>query len=162
MDMDKTTGLLLGMRTLNSSQQIIERFRYGEIDFNTSSPNPDYRAIESSEEIEIRNNGDDSKVIRWKANWIPAGFERIEETKNSNRGSFTDGLASFSIFLAPVLQGESLKKTEGAIVWGGMTSYVNTVKLAANWVLITVVGDIPASAAKRIALSIKEISDDAR
>ena len=162
MDMDKTTGLLLGMRTLNSSQQIIERFRYAEIDFKTSSPNTDYREIESSEEIEIRNNGDDSKVIRWKANWIPAGFERIEETKNSNRGSFTDGLASFSIFLAPVLQGESLKKTEGAIVWGGMTSYVNTVKLAANWVLITVVGDIPASAAKRIALSIKEISDDAR
>ena len=41
-----------------------------------------------------------------------------------------------------------------------MTSYVNTANLAKTRVLITVVGDIPPEVAKKIASSVKEISNN--
>ena len=100
------------------------------------------------------------KYVDWKVNWIPSGFKPIKGSFANNRGTFTDGSASFSIYLDPVARQTNLPKTKGSIVWGDMTSYVNTANLAKTRVLITVVGDIPPEVAKKIASSVKEISNN--
>ena len=142
-------------------EQIIERVRYATVDFESIVTDSASRNIRSNDKIRPNENRIDMKYVDWKVNWIPSGFKPIKGSfTNNNRGSFTDGLASFSIYLDSVAPQTNLPKTEGSIVWGDMTSYVNTTKIAKNRVLITVVGDIPPEVAKKIASSVKEISNN--
>ena len=160
LDMDKKTGLLIGMRTLNSAHDIIERFHYAEIDFRAVPSDPLQPNIQSDDKVNIVENHRNLDFAQWEISWLPSGFKPVRDSlTDKKRESFTDGLASFTVFLEPVVQKKTLPKTEGAITWGGMTSYINTIKLATNWVLITVVGDIPVKAAKRIAQSVKVASN---
>ena len=140
-------------------EQIIERVRYATVDFESIAADSTSRNIRSNEKSRPNENRIEMKYVDWKANWIPSGFRPIKGSfTDNNRGSFTDGLASFSIYLDPVAQQMNLPKTEGSIIWGDMTSYVNTANLAKSRVLITVVGDIPPEVAKKIASSVREIS----
>ena len=141
-------------------EQIIERIRYATIDFESIVPDSASRTIRSNDKIRPNENPIDMKYVDWKVSWIPSGFKPIKGSFANNRGTFTDGLASFSIYLDPVARQTNLPKTKGSIVWGDMTSYVNTANLAKNRVLITVVGDIPPEVAKKIASSVKEISNN--
>ncbi len=141
-------------------EQLIERVRHATINFESIAPDSVSRNIRSNSKV-IPDENRIGMNVDWKVNWIPSGFKPIKGSfTNNNRGSFTDGLASFSIYIDPVAQQTSLSKTEGSIIWGDMTSYVNTANLDKNRVLITVVGDIPPEVAKKIASSVKEISNN--
>ena len=142
-------------------EQIIERVRHATINFESIASDSVSRNIRSNSKVRPNESRIDMKYVDWKVNWLPSGFKPIKGSfTNNNRGSFTDGLASFSIYIDPVAQQTSLPQTEGSIIWGDMTSYVNTANLSKNRVLITVVGDIPPEVAKKIASSVKEISNN--
>ena len=71
----------------------------------------------------------------------------------SQRKSYTDGFASFSVFLEPL--GVAIKPGEGVEREGSTVAYTRGVVLQQRPVLVTVVGEIPTNTARMVADSVR-------
>jgi sigma-E factor negative regulatory protein RseB len=104
-----------------------------------------------------------TKQAPWKVTWVPAGFDRIEtmtppHEKTTHEGqseilfnqAYSDGLSMFSIFIQkrPDLKKNKIKRM-------GVSTIVEWAYEEEESVWITVVGDLPANTAVKIASSIE-------
>ena len=64
---------------------------------------------------------------------------------------YTDGLAAFSVFVLPQSSGEG---AQGRAQRGATVAYMKQVEFNGNPYTVTVVGEIPARTAQRVAASI--------
>lgn len=89
----------------------------------------------------------------WKPEWVPAGFIPTQATANGTRQTYTDGMASFSVFLEPGSVG--MQPGEGAVREGSTLAYTRGLRLAGSTVLVTVVGEVPVNTARIVADSVR-------
>jgi sigma-E factor negative regulatory protein RseB len=90
----------------------------------------------------------------WAVTWLPDGFMATDAAPAvSPRKSFTDGLATFSVFLEPLKV--AIKPGEGVEREGSTVAYTRGVALQQRPVLITVVGEIPTNTARMVADAVR-------
>jgi sigma-E factor negative regulatory protein RseB len=90
----------------------------------------------------------------WEVTWLPAGFVPTDAAPPSSpRKSYTDGLASFSVFLERLSR--PLKPGEGVERQGSTVAYTRGMQLQGEPVLVTVLGEVPTNTARMVADSVR-------
>lgn len=166
---EKTSGLLLRAQTLNDKNEVVEQIAFtqlsiGDIDksrVKSSFTNTGGWRVESATMSQV-------VIPDWRIKWVPPGFKKIREMRrlvqdaaSNNSASagarvvphelsqivFSDGLAAISVFIEPGTQ----SRTEGTRQQGAM----NIVGKRHGDYWLTIVGEVPATAVKKVANSIE-------
>ncbi|MES2933836.1 MAG: MucB/RseB C-terminal domain-containing protein [Pseudomonadota bacterium] len=166
---DKSTGLLLKAQTLNERNEVVEQIAFtqlsiGDIDRIRAKPsfgNISGWHVENAMTSQISSSG-------WTVQWVPPGFKKIRELRRvvsdaSNKAAasskhedthreinqivFSDGLAAISVFIEP----NSANHTDGSSQQGAMN--ITGKRQGDYW--LTIVGEVPAVAIKKVAGSIE-------
>lgn len=150
-ELDRDTTLMLKSTTLASDQRVLEQFQFATLDLQS------VRAARATTHYEAHPQPREPGAgagPSWRIAWLPAGFVPTEKAPaRSRRKSFTDGLASFSVFFES-LPG-AIKPGEGVEREGSTVAYTRGVILDQRPVLVTVLGEIPTNTARMVADSVR-------
>ena len=150
--LDKQTGLLL-------QSHLIERGRVKEVFQFTHLEVGEHVSLSSlqtamtgeviSHPLALEVN-ERAEKPNWRVSWLPDGFRPVRI--QGNRLHFTDGLATFSVFIetAGRTPMPDLATTDGGTV-------VITRRLQKTGPQITVVGEVPVRTARRVAESVEPV-----
>lgn len=166
--LEKSSGLLLGVQTMNARNEVIEQIAFTQIsigDLDKSKFKPTYTHLSQwkTENLTVLANVNSG----WHVKSLPSGFKKTLETKRiipisanaaGNESApakvhqaiqmmFSDGLSTISVFIEP----DSGDRTEGSLQQGAMT--IMGRRLGDNW--LTVVGEVPQAAIKQVINSIQ-------
>ncbi len=150
--LDQQTGLLLQSHLIERGK-VKEIFQFTHIEVgesvNKSSMQTAIRGGTISHPLALDVSERKEKPV-WKVNWLPDGFRPVRI--QGNRLHFTDGLATFSVFIettgrAPM---PDLATTEGGTA-------VITRRHQKTGRQITVVGEVPMRTARRVAKSVEPV-----
>ena len=102
-----------------------------------------------SHPLTLESNERSEKPV-WRVAWLPDGFRPVRAA--GNRLHFSDGLATFSVFVEP----------SGAAAMPDMTTTVGgtvviTRRVKNTGPQITVVGEVPVRTARRVAESVEPL-----
>ena len=151
-ELDRDTALMLKSTTLASDQRVLEQFQFATLDLQSvraARATTHYEAAHPQPR-EPRAGAGPS----WRIAWLPAGFVPTDKAPAwSRRKSFTDGLASFSVFFES-LPG-AIEPGEGVEREGSTVAYTRGVILDRRPVLVTVLGEIPTNTARMVADSVR-------
>lgn len=140
--LDRETGLLLKHVMRDSQSRALETFQITQL----QSPML-YEGV-------IANPASpEEPAVNWQAEWLPDGFvsQPVETSSLSSQRVYSDGLASVSLFAAPV---EQQALSEGSHQLGVSTATVSVVEVDdQRWQLVGV-GELPAAVIRRIVQSI--------
>ena len=171
LGLDRATGLLLKALLIDEQQRLLERFQFVSLDLDklelqaqTSSVSTDEKRpdrVACTRTLEQPN--------QWQLAWLPPGFTFAGEQqrpKGIEMLTYTDGLASFSVFLQPIsgpgqLEGRAQRGATSAYMGqislettaanaGNQRSGAEAQPLEADSYRVTVVGEIPAAVAERV------------
>jgi sigma-E factor negative regulatory protein RseB len=156
--LDRQTGLLLQSHLVNRGR-ILEAFQFSRIDIGNQI-NPQslvstlgvdriqhHLAIAS---VPPRSEAQQQPPA-WRVAWLPRGFRAVT-SPTQDRVLYTDGLATFSVI---VERPGASKLGELETHMGG--TVVITRRLKGSAQQITVVGEVPADTAKRVAESVEPV-----
>lgn len=156
LELDRETGLLLGISTLGRGDKLLERFQFADLHYG--EPRSPQRNVETVHPA--RHPHPDTVAQRpaltaaWSVGWLPGGFTPTDSAAaDSARRSYTDGLAVFSVFLEQLSR--ELRPGEGVVHEGSTTSYTRGMSIAGQPVLVTVVGEVPLNTARMVADSVR-------
>ena len=151
-ELDRDTALMLKSTTLASDQRVLEQFQFATLDLQ-SVPAAQATTHYEAAHPHPRESGAGAGPS-WRIAWLPAGFVPTDKAPaRSRRKSFTDGLASFSVFFES-LPG-AIKPGEGVEREGSTVAYTRGVILDQRPVLVTVLGEIPTNTARMVADSVR-------
>lgn len=138
IDMDSVTGLALAMATVGSEGNMLERYEYASIDYQSAS------------ELNPLDKG--QREYERGRRVVPGYFVLSED---ADRGVFvvSDGLATASIFVEPLPRGAPVG--EGAVIEGATLTYTRGVRSAAGGLLISVLGEVPMVTARLLADAVR-------
>ncbi len=162
---DKTTFLPLQRQWFSPDNKLLERLQFVEIELDPIVANSDDAPVTSSPSTSTSTpvlTVEDSPCesvepppgrISWSVNWLPKGFflTRIGgTTEGESMLSYTDGLASFSVFVGerPVTVVIEGKSDRGATV-----AYVGNRLWQQRPYRVTVIGEIPLITAQKVVAS---------
>jgi len=158
LGVDRDTGLLLKALLVDEQQRLLERFQFVDLDIN-----PDVEPLR--EEVgswpEDRTDCLDAEAgqpTRWSLNWLPPGFAYSGEKRLPNGIDmlmYTDGLASFSVFLQPVANSSEIA---GRAHRGATSAFMGQLATDNQQYRVTVVGEIPGAVAEQLAQGITPLS----
>jgi sigma-E factor negative regulatory protein RseB len=154
---DRSTGMLLKVRTFNESGDLVEQFTFlqlkiGNVDRELlrsrfSGKGKDWRVEDSgASAADLSQSG-------WSLKNQPPGFKKITEMKRSLGGVpgvghivLSDGLAAVSVFIAP-------HPVKSGVIQSGLSRQgaTNVYIRQIGEHLVTVVGEAPAESVKSIA-----------
>lgn len=162
LGVDQETGLLLKSLLFDEHQRLLERFQFVELDLNPDVEEWEAQAGGPGSHSAFGSEADSCAELsratpaRWDLNWLPAGFvysgER-ELSDNIRMLMYTDGLASFSVFLQP-LDNPALK-VEGRAQRGAISAFMGQLDTGETHYRVTVVGEIPGDVAEQLARGIE-------
>lgn len=152
---DEPTGVVLKSLLLNEEGLLLERFQFVtfEPEFapaeSIAASDNDCIAISQQHTQQIEPNGK-----QWHFQWLPDGFVQItsQQTQQLVSQSFSDGLSHFSVFI------EQLEEQGAAAARHqlGPTAVVSRrLETPFGAYMLTVMGEVPALTAERIAMSIR-------
>ena len=159
---DVETGLPLKSLLIGSKKRVLERFQFVELELGPVLGEGDHRP--ESPRYRVADHGlspcnieAETSPERWQATWLPEGFVFSGQREPAGRGEmlmFTDGLTAFSVFIEPT---KSPVAIEGRAQRGATVAFIS--RLVSNQVpyRITVVGEVPALTAQRVAASISPL-----
>ncbi|WP_252180449.1 MucB/RseB C-terminal domain-containing protein [Endozoicomonas sp. 4G] len=166
--LDRRTGLLLKSVMVDSEGRIIERMQFTSLEFPGELTSKELARLkrklpESADKNVVKLN---SKSVPekaewgWEAGWIPEGFSPRGHSKRSSVVSnqkvdilnFSDGLASFSVFVEP---DETRVLSQATEQIGSMAAVSKVFRNGEKYFHATVLGEIPLGAAERIAVSVR-------
>ncbi len=156
MELDRETGLLLKSQTVGRGDKVLEKFQFASLSYAPETASKGeaqlvHKALHPNPAEPELSAGGAGPV--WKVNWLPQGFTPTDQQNGgSQRRTYTDGLAVFSVFLE-LLSGE-IRPGEGVVRRGGTTSYTRGMQLGDSSVLVTVIGEVPLNTARMVADSI--------
>lgn len=152
-ELDRDTALMLKSTTLAEDQHVLEQFQFASLtmkvpaggeartDRHVGHPHPQQEPAAST--------GPD-----WDIGWIPDGFLMTDAASAASpRKSYTDGFASFSVFLEPL--SVAIKPGEGVQREGSTVAYTRGRMLQQRPMLVTVLGEIPTNTARMVADSVR-------
>ncbi len=154
---DKQTFLPLGSMVLNASNRVLERLQFSSLEV---VPTDDWiEVVESNTRVSRPQwpscaSGREDRNFAWQVSWIPSGFMPAGESTIEGVGDvrlFTDGLSAFSVFVRPSVKAIS---AQGKAQRGATVAYMKQEELNSVPHTITIVGEIPARTAQRIAASV--------
>lgn len=155
--LDKETGLLLQSHLVNRGR-VLEVFQFARV--TIGEPIEDARLASSLGQGAVKHpltpDLPDTATSRqsrpdWKVSWVPDGFRPVH-IPQANRLLFTDGLATFSVF---VEKGGSGELPELTTQMGGTVVLSKRLKNTAQQ--ITVVGEVPEDVARKVADSVEPL-----
>ncbi len=159
MELDRETGLLLKSQTLGRGGKVLEKFQFASLSFSFAEGDS------SAGEVQLVHHAQhplpapelDAGTVPmgWNVSWLPSGFTLTDLPPGvSQRRTYTDGLAVFSVFLEQLSQ--DIRPGEGLVRTGGTTSYTRGMHLGGGPVLVTVIGEVPLNTARMVADSIED------
>ncbi len=159
LSIDKETYLPLGAMTLGVNRRVLERLQFASLDLE---PSDDWVAgVEASARVKRTSwTGCEPPIeaLGWDLSWVPSGFVAAGSSVLPEVGElklYTDGLSAFSVFVRPM---EKSVAAQGKAQRGATVAYMQQQMFQGEPMTITVVGEIPARAAQRIAGGIRQIN----
>jgi sigma-E factor negative regulatory protein RseB len=157
MALDNQTGLLLKSETIGRGDKVLEKFQFASLAYSADNmPGDGAHLVHKANHPEPAPRTLSLGMVgpAWRVNWLPQGFTATDlPTPESERRTYTDGLAVFSVFLE--LLSEDIRPGEGVVRTGGTTSYTRGMRVAGVPVLVTVIGEVPLNTARMVADSIE-------
>jgi sigma-E factor negative regulatory protein RseB len=158
---DSEFGLLLKSVMLNQRQEPIESIGFNQIsllntvDLDWFQPKIDTKKSYVMEEDMDKTIADHS-TQHWVLRELPAGYRKVDQMKRMVHGKtlpithviFSDGLASVSLFIEPLIKGAKAKN--GHKLVGTTSFYANVI----DGHQIIVVGEVPEATVAQIAHAI--------
>ncbi|MBL8505652.1 MucB/RseB C-terminal domain-containing protein [Methylobacillus glycogenes] len=156
---DREYGLLLKSLMLNEQNQMLEQMTFSQVDMLESQdmdwfhPNVDHSKNYILEEGHAQPA---EPSTGWSVGNLPAGYRKVEQVTRLVPGKeapvtqviFTDGLASVSLFIEPLVKGARPKI--GQTAKGATNFYANVSK----GYQILVVGEVPAATVTQIGSAV--------
>lgn len=157
--LEKQSGLLVKSQVLTNDDKILERFQFTMLELTNDIPDSEFRipAHEATRQITISKAEAAPRQVRprfvWKLGWRPEGFRSTPapHAPGSQSVAFSDGLASFSVFVAPV---GDMDMPTGMSRVGATTIFMRKMIAGDQRHLVTVVGEIPPQTAMKVAQSV--------
>lgn len=161
LHVDNETGLPVKSLLLSEKGQLLERFQFTELSTSVPTddvlqPSAECRPVEA---VKAKQEAA-SKPAPWRLEWVPPGFELSSSAVRKEAESkvqvsnlmYDDGLARFSVFVAPV-SGPTITDTRTQL--GPTVAISRRLTTPKGDTMVTVVGEIPLGTAERIALSLR-------
>lgn len=152
-ELDRDTALMLKATTMSSDQRVLEQFQFASLSMD-GAPVGDATIEHRAGHPHPEQDEPPGAGPRWRVSWLPDGFLPTDAShRQAPRKSFTDGFASFSVFLEPLAT--AIKPGEGVERQGSTVAYTRGVMLDSKPVLVTVLGEIPTNTARMVADSVR-------
>lgn len=150
---DLETGVVLKSLLLNEQAELLERFQF--ISFEAGAQPGRLLQVEGCQTIAAEQGIEPASGPDWHVSWVPDGFVPGGSSP-ARQGAissqlFFDGLAHFSVFVAAVNTGMTDMEHHQL---GPTVVISRPVEQGEQQYMITVLGEIPAATAHRIALSV--------
>lgn len=160
LSLDKATGLLLKSSLQDSDGRELERFQYTDIAFPDEIQDEELQPIKAgalvTHEFIPPMKADQSwpSQLMWNVTWVPPGYMQVNKADEpgDNVMLFSDGLASYSVFIE---QADKDMMPEGASMVGATVAYAQQLSHDGHHYGVTVVGEVPAMTAMKVAESVK-------
>lgn len=156
--LDEETGLLLQSHLVNRGR-VLEVFQFVQVDIGKPISDKNLTSALARESVKHQltpdipeSAGSTQSKPDWKVSWVPDGFRPVH-IPQANRLLFTDGLATFSVF---VEQSGSAALPELTTHMGGTVVLSRRLKDSAQH--ITVVGEVPEDVARKVAESVEPLT----
>lgn len=161
---DHETGLLLRSQLLDGDGRAVEELKYTSIQVPDAIEDQMLEPAESaglSTWVEAERTREDKVDSPWQVTWLPSGFSMHKHVMRAMPGSgrpaeqrmYSDGLASFSVYIEAVPEAGSGDFLNGL----GQTGAVNAYGKRLGDHHVTVVGDVPGEAVARVASSVRYV-----
>ena len=157
--LDKETGLLLQSHWLDvDRKRVLEIFQFSTVNIGDDFDETTLASSLSGDSISHRLTSEvvslskeNAAKPRWRVAWVPNGFRSVR-VPYTNRLHFTDGLATFSVFIDRKAK-SSLPEMAAHV--GGTVVISRRIKGVKGQ--ITVVGEVPLATARRVAESVEPV-----
>lgn len=154
LSIDKQTSLPLGAMIMAPNRKVLERLQFASLELNADDSWVDAvgaAALVKRSPVACETPAD---ALDWALGWVPDGFVSAGRKRSDDVGEmqlYTDGLATFSVFMEPMSKNVA---AQGKAQRGATVAYMQQHVFNGKAYTVTVVGEIPAVAAQRIASSI--------
>lgn len=168
--LERATGLPLKGKVLSGSGDVLEYFHFTSLIISDSLPDDEFMIRTEGREVsrllppgkaldKNLEKGLGKEMKGWTLGWKPDGFypAAAPGSGSGEAVAFSDGLASFSVFVEPAAD---IEMPSGASRIGATTVYMQRLESDAEDFLVTVVGEIPLETALKVAESV-DIRDSA-
>ncbi|WP_415355003.1 MucB/RseB C-terminal domain-containing protein [Halioglobus sp. Uisw_031] len=155
VDLDEETGIMLKAQTIGHGHKILETMQFANIVYSDNLPEfSQADVIHTAQHLDPQSASAQDPVTRaWNIGWLPLGFAATgPSTGTSERRTYTDGFAVFSVFLEEL--NVEVRAGEGLVKRGGTTSYTRGMRIDEQPVLVTVIGEVPVNTARMVADSL--------
>ena len=155
VDLDEETGIILKAQTIGHGHKILETMQFANIVYSDNLPEfSQADVIHKAQHLDPQSASAQYPVTRaWSIGWLPIGFAATDpSTGTSERRTYTDGFAVFSVFLEEL--NVEVRAGEGLVKRGGTTSYTRGMRIDEQPVLVTVIGEVPVNTARMVADSL--------
>jgi len=155
--LETESNLLLQSELISADGQVLEQFRFTRLEIAVTIEDveltPSLKDAAVLQQVAFRSPADVANDAGYRSalDWLPAGFSlahaeaRQDSTGIYEQRTFSDGLTSFSVFI----EGLALPATgQSTLAKMGATTALMT---AVNGYSVTIIGEIPALTAKKIA-----------
>jgi len=156
--LDKETGLLLQSHLVNRGR-VLEVFQFVQVNIGEPIEKAKLASALPQDAVQHLLTPDIPDTARsqqskpnWKVSWVPDGFRPVN-IPQVDRLLFTDGLATFSVF---VEKSGSAALPELTTQMGGTVVLSRRLKNTAQH--ITVVGEVPEDVARKVAESVEPLT----
>lgn len=158
---DKESGLPLMSLITSDAKNALERFQFVHLDVDVKLSEMDLEPVNASfgkiDGAKTQCHDQNfKKESPWKPAWLPPGFLLSEAGSDSEHGeylTFSDGLASFSLFIAPVEHEESVR--QGVARRGATLAVMSVGSYQGNPYSVILVGEVPMVTAERVVASLQ-------
>jgi len=158
---DKLTNLPLKIVLIGENKKVLERFQFVELEVGDNVTEEDVlprtKNVLSAQNQLINCEKNKGESSEWVARWIPSGFVSSGQRTTKNGDDvlmFTDGLASFSVFVSP----QTGLAMQGRAQTGATVAYVEHRVWNQRAFSVFVVGQIPLATSRQVAANLDKRS----
>jgi sigma-E factor negative regulatory protein RseB len=157
---DKEFGLLLKVTTVNQRGDALEQIGFSQLTLMEGQSLDWYKPKFDPTKSYVMDLESPAKAntseIDWDISQLPSGYRKVDQVKQSVQGKvlpvtqmiFSDGLASISVFIEPMVKGTKAKVGHTTV---GATNFYASVNEGHQ---VMVVGEVPEAAVTQFANSV--------
>jgi len=156
------SGLVMRARTLGKRGQVIEQFTFTDLRMGSQVSRGEVKSTFYGQSKDWRTDSQPRDEVKevdtgWTVNAVPPGFRKVKEMARKMPGRdkpvsqivFTDGVASFSVFVEPLAPGARPAETT-MTEEGDLSIFVGPVGESQ----VTVLGEVPPVTAQQVGRSV--------
>ena len=142
---DRESGLMLKVQTVDHTGEVIEQLRFSELDLQPEFPPNAFHMPPAPVDVTASGRAPprESPALLWEAGWLPPGFVAVRPAaaaEGSRSRQYSDGLAVFSLFTEAL---DERALPEGQTVEGATHALTRHRQLGRQRVAVTAVGEVP-------------------